>query len=228
MICIKCNRDLPTTSFGFRKSRSKKKIKKVVYRTWCNECVALYNRIYRLQKLGATPEQLQTEVEEITFGKENPELRFCRYCTTWKHETEFRGTGQSRKTKNRCKPCETKRKVQWAKDNLDKQKLAASRWKSNNPDKLAIYSHNRRVGMSCKSSVSSEEIKELRKFYCPDGRCMKCKEIKKLTIDHIKPIKVGGTNVKTNIQFLCQSCNSSKFTETVDYRYDLGEFSYAL
>lgn len=42
------------------------------------------------------------------------------------------------------------------------------------------------------------------------NECVACGEIKLLTKDHIIPISQGGTNDISNIQPLCQSCNSKK------------------
>lgn len=50
------------------------------------------------------------------------------------------------------------------------------------------------------------------------GRCARCKRKRPLTKDHIVPVFFGGTDDISNIQPLCQSCNSSKGTATIDYR----------
>lgn len=50
------------------------------------------------------------------------------------------------------------------------------------------------------------------------GICLCCKQRKKLTRDHVKSIKLGGTDVISNIQPLCISCNSSKGAKEIDYR----------
>jgi 5-methylcytosine-specific restriction endonuclease McrA len=39
-----------------------------------------------------------------------------------------------------------------------------------------------------------------------------------LTVDHVIPLSVGGTNWLKNLQPLCSSCNSSKHTKHIDYR----------
>lgn len=49
-------------------------------------------------------------------------------------------------------------------------------------------------------------------------RCLACGEKKPLTADHIKPVKLGGSNSIDNIQPLCLSCNCSKQDSFKDYR----------
>lgn len=50
------------------------------------------------------------------------------------------------------------------------------------------------------------------------NRCLCCGATGKLSADHVIPLSRGGTNDIGNIQPLCQSCNSSKGTKTIDYR----------
>ena len=40
--------------------------------------------------------------------------------------------------------------------------------------------------------------------------CAKCNTKEFLTIDHIKPISLGGENTLDNIQILCKTCNFKK------------------
>jgi 5-methylcytosine-specific restriction endonuclease McrA len=50
------------------------------------------------------------------------------------------------------------------------------------------------------------------------NKCLYCGATKRLTVDHIVPIKLGGPNIITNLQLLCRSCNSRKGTKIIDYR----------
>lgn len=45
------------------------------------------------------------------------------------------------------------------------------------------------------------------------GRCAVCglRLNKKYVVDHILPLKLGGTNKESNVQLLCFGCNSSKW-----------------
>lgn len=50
-------------------------------------------------------------------------------------------------------------------------------------------------------------------------KCVKCQRRGlELTKDHIIPVSLGGSDDITNLQPLCQSCNSSKGTKIADYR----------
>jgi len=48
--------------------------------------------------------------------------------------------------------------------------------------------------------------------------CLVCGTTENLTIDHIKPRIMGGTNNINNLQTLCKHCNLEKGIEVIDYR----------
>jgi 5-methylcytosine-specific restriction endonuclease McrA len=51
-------------------------------------------------------------------------------------------------------------------------------------------------------------------------RCLCCKELKPLTVDHIIPLSKGGSNSIENIQPLCFQCNSKKRDKHIDFRQE--------
>lgn len=50
------------------------------------------------------------------------------------------------------------------------------------------------------------------------NRCVACGRKRPLTADHVIPFSAGGNDDISNIQPLCQSCNSKKGVKTTDYR----------
>jgi 5-methylcytosine-specific restriction endonuclease McrA len=48
--------------------------------------------------------------------------------------------------------------------------------------------------------------------------CLQCGSSNDIELDHIIPLKRGGTNWITNIQPLCRACNRSKYIKADDYR----------
>lgn len=93
------------------------------------------------------------------------------------------------------------------------------RWKGGYANKLF---HNRLRKARKKGASGShtlEEWTQLKAQYSHMCLCCKQKEpFVILTEDHVVPVSMGGTNDITNIQPLCQPCNSIKWTKIIDYR----------
>lgn len=59
--------------------------------------------------------------------------------------------------------------------------------------------------------------KQKERILSRDGyKCVSCGSDKKLHIDHIFPVALGGTSDDSNLQVLCQSCNTSKGKKIID------------
>lgn len=81
-------------------------------------------------------------------------------------------------------------------------------------------SHKRRAAKKSNGgNYSLSEWAELCEKY--DNKCLCCGAGGvKLTVDHIIPISMGGSNSIDNLQPLCISCNSKKSKKVIDYRYE--------
>lgn len=90
-------------------------------------------------------------------------------------------------------------------------------------------SKKRRARINGAEGTHSEtEWAELKKKYNYMCLCCKAQEpFVKLCEDHIVPLSVGGSNDISNIQPLCKSCNSRKFTKVIDYTLSFWQVTVA-
>lgn len=101
-------------------------------------------------------------------------------------------------------------------DNKDHILAKCRLWKQAHPEKVRIFSINRRA-----IKANTEWLALYASF---GNKCLSCGIIPgKLTVDHVKPLSKGGTNSLDNIQPLCGPCNSRKHVKEVDFRsiYDI-------
>lgn len=116
----------------------------------------------------------------------------------------------------RCRGC----KRLYYKANRDASLKRNAMWEINNRAIRKSIKQRRRARLrSAPGSFTGEEWFALCKLY--DFTCLSCMKrigYVALTADHVVPLSVGGDNWLRNIQPLCQSCNSSKHTKTIDYR----------
>jgi 5-methylcytosine-specific restriction endonuclease McrA len=118
-----------------------------------------------------------------------------------------------------CKECYRTRRdkakaVAYAKTyyaaNLLAKKAAKRRWIDENPDKHRAQSSRRRAALAgaCLVAVTADDI--AARFAVYGNRCAYCGVDGPMTLDHVKPIALGGKHMPANIRPACKSCNSSK------------------
>ena len=105
----------------------------------------------------------------------------------------------------------------WSKANLDKMRVWHRRWYHNNRMKAIWLVRKRQLRLLSNGGDFTDQEWQAMCKQC-DNQCLCCGEVKPLTVDHIGPIFYGGRHEASNIQPLCQACNSSKGTRTIDYR----------
>lgn len=110
---------------------------------------------------------------------------------------------------------EVKRK--WRAENPNREKSRVAEWKRDNPERVASYKHHRRA---MKLENGGEFTKEEWENLCEKhgNRCLRCGKKRKLTVDHVLPISLGGSNDISNLQPLCKDCNCCKGNKHIDYR----------
>lgn len=162
-------------------------------------------------------------------------MKTCSGCKKSKPLTDF-GKMASAKDglQGYCKSCKSSKYKEWAENNSERNKTRQAEWKRENRDQLAAYQRewtannldrareiNRRKYHKRRSLTKDTMIPGIWKLLIEayGEACLKCGSDDILTIDHIKPIALGGDNSFENLQILCKSCNSSKgHRSCVDYR----------
>lgn len=77
--------------------------------------------------------------------------------------------------------------------------------------------HERRTLLSCAGGeYTAEQWVALCTHY--GDKCLRCGDPENLTVDHVKPVKLGGGSDISNLQPLCRSCNSWKGAREIDFR----------
>lgn len=94
-------------------------------------------------------------------------------------------------------------------EKLARKQASGARWSRENPGKNSARVQRRRARkLEAIGSFTNDELSAI--WMRQRGRCATCKCDGKLTIDHIVPLVLGGSNYAVNIQLLCKPCNSSK------------------
>lgn len=116
----------------------------------------------------------------------------------------------------------------------DKGKLVKQRYYKTDKGKL-LQTKNRHNKRNWKSKTldnlttkESNIIMFAQNYQCANPNC-KCKygrffDMVEPTLDHIVPVSKGGGLTIKNIQYLCQSCNSKKLIQEIDYRTELHKY----
>lgn len=107
------------------------------------------------------------------------------------------------------------RRIEWRKDNAERQKETSTAWRLNNLDRAAVTSHRRRARVAnAEGSFSVEEWHGLLEEF--DYRCAYCQTPSdSLVMEHMTPLSRGGSNSAKNIVPSCATCNSRKGTRDI-------------
>lgn len=148
--------------------------------------------------------------------------KYCSMCKEVKELHNFSNNKNSRDGKQGwCQQCMNKKRQEWANSNPDRDKELKDRFKQT--DKYKIGKKNIKYKRREKLNKTPKEIrltarqwKDVLEKY--NHKCLSCGTTESITIDHIKPLSMGGMNTANNVQPLCHTCNSLKRDLEIDYR----------
>jgi len=113
----------------------------------------------------------------------------------------------------------TANKLKYYRENREEVRARLKRWREKNPGKSQEYFHRRRaLEMDAEGSYTAEEWLAILDKY--GHKCLACGITENISVDHVIPLRKGGSNYPHNLQPLCVSCNSSKKNRYIEYRPD--------
>jgi 5-methylcytosine-specific restriction endonuclease McrA len=143
---------------------------------------------------------------------------WCKNCfSNYRKEFKKNNPDASKKQYIKYKEKTITRVHDWYQNNRQRAIDKVTKWRLNNKEKRCIESSNRRASIKSSGKITLHEWNSVKEFYGNKCLCCGMSDVK-LTIDHIKPISLGGAHNINNIQPLCGSCNSHKHTKETDYR----------
>lgn len=88
-----------------------------------------------------------------------------------------------------------------------------SLYRARNKDRIRDYNRlYRRFGKRTTLSIRIKTITTIKEL---GGTCRMCGTNQRLTINHIRPVSAGGSNERSNLEVLCQSCNNKEYQRVV-------------
>lgn len=149
-------------------------------------------------------------------------MKTCRKCGEAKDFSEFNKRKSSKDgLYSYCRLCSNAANRDairvWKVANPDKLRGYTLNARAENPHRDQAYSANtraRKLGVT--GTISANEWKQI--LDGANGVCPACERSVSLSLDHIVPFAMGGSNVVENIQAICLDCNQSKGAKIEDYR----------
>lgn len=144
----------------------------------------------------------------------------CVQCVSEYHEKWYDKNRERKRAQNaankaadpeKAKAINRASALKWRAKNLEKARETARRWYAD-PENRRIHRNARRKREN--DGGQAADAADLRAILTAQGhRCAYCKadlKRKKRHLDHIMPLALGGSNDRTNLQYLCVPCNLAK------------------
>jgi 5-methylcytosine-specific restriction endonuclease McrA len=103
----------------------------------------------------------------------------------------------------------------WRERNKERKRANDISWQQRYPDKVKLFrrvsEHRRRAAkVTSPNSHTAADVEKLYRLQKGTCTCCGANLADGFHVDHVKPLKLGGHNGRTNIQLLCPTCNMRK------------------
>lgn len=184
----------------------------------CQCCGVLFSPLTGKRKGGKESKYCSKKCNALAyrrriFGEVKIETKECLHCKKLFKNDKFHPNVKtcSKKCSNAIYKKENKEKlikksILWNKENKDLLKIYQINYYKKHKEKVLI---KKRARLTAKITYSQWESLCKNTYYL----CVQCLEkfdVKDLTIDHIIPVSLGGTNEIKNLQPMCMPCNRLK------------------
>lgn len=115
------------------------------------------------------------------------------------------------------------RQINKRRGNAEVLRQKTREWAKRNPEICALWARNRRALKKSRGTHTVQDIEEL--LVKQSFKCVYCNVdiSKKYHVDHMMPLKRGGSNEKANLQILCRRCNQTKHAkDPIEFAKQLG------
>lgn len=207
--CTKCGKIKPLVEFGLVRRGEDKR------RSWCKICSAEYSHCYHAEHRKEANERSRR------YNAEHRE-ELIEYSHRWRQENPEKVAAQCRRYYERHREEVGRRTLRWQREHPEKQaeyaRLHRQRYPEKNREKTRVCRARKAGAVGFHAYEEFNVLCELVGWKC---LCCGRPHVEfPLTEDHIVPISRGGSDDVSNIQPLCQHCNSVKSVKNTNYWQD--------
>ena len=226
--CTKCGETKPLSAFNKYKDG---------HTARCSECLRLGLREYRARLRAVLPLRICPDTKVCALCRaEKPAHEFdshihskgglssyCKECRRTYASHAYHGSARERMLRDkratwwryRARNLATNRAYQQS--HREKINQHARAWRKRNPDAVRHFRRMRQAReKNAPGSYSRAEWQAMCDWFGP--ACLCCGSVEFLTVDHVMPLALGGSNSIENLQPLCLTCNKRKNDSYADYR----------
>lgn len=138
-------------------------------------------------------------------GRARPKPAHAEMSRRWRAENPEAWKASQKRSLARHRDRVRARLAAWREKNVEHERA----YRKDNKGKSLERAWRRRARLrQVENTLTKSDVDEL--IVVQGGRCAECGRKAKLTLDHIKPLVLGGAHTRQNAQMLCRSCNCSK------------------